>query len=33
MSNLDADGFDLEILDDSGNNMAGMLIRADIRGY
>lgn len=33
MSNLTANGVDIAILDDKGNNMIGMLIRADIRGY
>lgn len=33
MSGLDANGFDLEIVDDNDKNIEGMLIRADIRGY
>lgn len=32
-SNVTPDGFDLELLDDDSNDIEGILIRADIRGY
>lgn len=33
ITNLTKDGFDVEILDDTGANIAGILVKATIRGY